>query len=40
MEKFRALRISHGTSTRFRENVKQWFEIEHELCDWIINLWL
>ena len=39
MEKFRKLRISHGTSTRFRENVKQWFEIEHELCDWIINLW-
>ena len=39
MEKFSKLRISHGTSTRFRENVKQWFEIEHELCDWIINLW-
>ena len=39
MENFSKLRISHGTSTRFRENVKQWFEIEHELCDWIINLW-
>ena len=40
MEKFSKLRISHGTSTRFRENVKRWFEIEHELCDWIINLWM
>ena len=39
MEKFRELRILHGTSTRFRENVKDWFQIEHELCDWIINLW-
>ena len=39
MENFSKLRISHGTSTRFRENVKQWFKIEHELCDWIINLW-
>ena len=39
MEKFRELRILHGTSTHFRENVKDWFQIEHELCDWIINLW-
>ena len=39
MEKFRELRILHGTSTHFRENVKDWFQIEHELCDWIINVW-
>ena len=39
MEKFRELRTLHGTSTHFRENVKDWFQIEHELCDWIINLW-
>ena len=39
MEKFSNTRIKNGTSTRFRENVKKWFEIEHELCDWIINLW-
>ena len=39
MEKFRELRTLHGTSTHFRENVKDWFQIEHELCNWIINLW-
>ena len=39
MEKCRELRISHGSTTHFRENVKDWFQIEHELCDWIINLW-
>ena len=39
MEKFSNIRIKNGASTRFRENVKKWFEIEHELCDWIINLW-
>ena len=33
-------RIKRRSSTRFRENVKRWFEYEHELCDWILNLWL
>ena len=40
MEKFSKMRISHGSSTILYENVKKWFEYEHELCDWIINLWL
>ena len=39
MEKFSNIRNKNGTSTRFLENVKKWFEIEHELCDWITNLW-
>ena len=39
MEKFSNTRVKNGASTCFHQNVKKWFEIENELCDWIINLW-